>query len=70
MMAAQVQHRAARVLMGAGLMGLAADVLTAAGKDMSAEEIRCLAAEAMDNAQRVSYLLGKLAGLLDEGEGP
>jgi hypothetical protein len=67
-MATQVRLRAAHALLGAGLAGLAADALATPQRDMSAGEIRDLAATAMEQAQQVSYLLGKLAGLEDGGE--
>ena len=37
---------------------------------MSRAEIRSLAAEAIANAQRISYLLGRLAELVDEDTAP
>jgi hypothetical protein len=68
MMIAQVRLRAATALMGAGLAGLAADVLRTPRADLSAEEIRALAVTALDRAEKVSYLLGRLAGLAGEDE--
>jgi hypothetical protein len=49
------------------------DILTSAaakGTEMSAEEIRALAREALSHAEQVSYLLGKLAGLAGDDDGP
>lgn len=49
-----------------------ADLLTSAaarGGEMSAEEIRALGRDTIAGAAQVSFLLGKLAGLL-EGGGP
>ena len=46
-----------------------ADLLTSAaarGSEMTAEEIRELGRDTLDLASQVSYLLGRLAGLLDE----
>lgn len=48
-----------------------ADLLTltaARGSEMSAEEIRALGRDTIAQAQQVSYLLGKLAGLLEDGD--
>lgn len=50
-----------------------ADLLTSAaaqGSEMSPDEIRALGRETLAQAQQVSYLLGKLAGLLDEEGAP
>ena len=68
-MAVLARQRAADVLLDAGLPDLAADALQAPPRDMSPAEIRQLAASAIAQAQQVSYLLGKLAGLLGEEEG-
>jgi hypothetical protein len=49
-----------------------ADLLTAAGargSEMSADEIGALGRDTLAQAQQVSFLLGKLAGLI-EGGGP
>ena len=48
-----------------------ADLLTAAaahGSEMTAAEIRALGRDTLDLASQVSYLLGKLAVLLDDDE--
>jgi hypothetical protein len=51
------------------LAGLA--VSAAKETDMSPAEIRRLAADAISQAQQISYLLGKLAALVDtEQDGP
>lgn len=63
------RRRAADVLFSASLPGLAADALQVPAGDMTATEIRGLATSAIEQAQQVSYLLGKLAGMLGE-EGP
>jgi DNA-binding MurR/RpiR family transcriptional regulator len=64
-LAARVRDRAAGMPTAEQLASMTADVLSATGGDMSPDEIRRLAADALTNAQRVSYLLGRLAGLLD-----
>lgn len=48
------------------LAGLAAHAIGRPDRDMTAAEIRALAADAIAQAQKVSYLLGRLAALLDE----
>jgi hypothetical protein len=68
--AERVRERAAAMPTAADLAGLAADALTSPGSAMSPAEIRALAAEALTKAQQVSYLLGKLAGLLDDPGAP
>ena len=48
-----------------------ADLLTAAaahGSEMNADEIRALGRDTLAQAQQVSFLLGKLAGLLEDGD--
>ena len=47
-----------------------AEMVTGQGASMSRAEIRSLAAEAIANAQRISYLLGRLAELVDEDTAP
>ena len=49
---------------------LAGMVAAQGGQGMSRAEIRSLAAEAIANAQRISYLLGRLAELVDEDDRP
>jgi hypothetical protein len=66
LMAARVRERAERLPTAAELAAL---TMTAGGRDMSAAEIRQLGTDAIAQAQQVSYLLGKLAGLLDEPAG-
>ena len=63
-LAAQARARAASLPTAEDL----AASLTALGHqaDMTPEQIRALAAETISRAQQVSYLLGKLAGLLEE----
>jgi len=67
-MVAQVRQRAAQAPGPDELAGL----LAAAGArpDMSAAEIRELGRDTLVLAGQVSYLLGKLAGLLEDGDGP
>lgn len=68
-MVARIRERASHIPTAADL----AEMTMAAGaQDMSPAEIRQLATKAIDQAQQVSFLLGKLAGLLQEpgGEGP
>lgn len=65
LMVAHIRERAAQSPGSAEL----ADLLTSAaarGAAMTAEEIRALSRDTLDLASRVSYLLGRLAGLLDE----
>ena len=47
-----------------------AGMVAAQGGSLSRAEIRSLAAEAIANAQRISYLLGRLAELVDEDGAP
>jgi hypothetical protein len=67
MIAARVREQAARGPSPEELARIAADALGVQGRDMSAGEIRHLAVTALTQAQQVSYLLGKLAALLEEG---
>lgn len=70
LMAARVRERAgATVPSPADLAAMTADALGKPGTEMSAAEIRQLAADAIEQAQKVSYLLGQLAGLLDSPAG-
>ena len=64
--AARVRERAATMPHAADIAGMAMD---APRGDMTPEEIRALATEAITQAERVSFLLGRLAGLLDEPAG-
>lgn len=66
LMAAQVRQRAAGIPTTDELAAMAAGALGKPGAEMSPEEIRDLAASAIDQAQKVSHLLGRLAGLLDQ----
>jgi hypothetical protein len=62
--AVRARHRAETELPTPdALAGMA--IGAAKGADMSPAQIRHLAATAIDQAQQISYLLGKLAGLLD-----
>ena len=66
-MVADIRRRAAVSPSSAEL----ADLLTSAaarGTEMSAEEIRALGRDTLAQAQQISYLLGKLAGLLEDGD--
>jgi hypothetical protein len=66
-MVAAIRQRAAASPGSAEL----ADLLTSAaarGSSMSADEIRALGRDTLAQAQQVSYLLGKLAGLLEDGD--
>jgi hypothetical protein len=69
--AERVRERAAGMPDAAGLAGMTADVLavTTTGGQMSPADMRRLAAEALVKAQEVSYLLGKLAGILGDRPG-
>ena len=67
LMVTRIRERAARSPGSAEL----ADLLTSAaarGTEMTAEEIRALGRDTLELASQVSYLLGRLAGLLDEEE--
>lgn len=68
LMVTRIRERAARSPGSAEI----ADLLTSAaarGSEMTAEEIRALGRDTLDLASQVSYLLGRLAGLLlDEEE--
>ncbi len=70
LMVARIRERAAQSPGSAEL----ADLLTSAasrGSEMTAEEIRALGRDTLDLASQVSYLLGRLAGLLEEeGDAP
>jgi hypothetical protein len=69
MLVARVRDRAAHTP-GAPQI---ADMITGAaaeGRPMTAEEIRDLARDALATAERVTYLLGKLAGLLGDEDPP
>ena len=66
-MVIRIRERAAQIPNAADL----ADLLTATAMKsdvMSADQIRALAQNAVAQAEQVSFLLGKLAGLLDEEE--
>jgi hypothetical protein len=67
-MAERVRQRAARLPLGADLGRLAADALERSG-DMTAAEIRQLAADTITQAQEAAWLLGRLATLLGDGGG-
>lgn len=62
LMAAQVRERASHF----PTAGELADMAIGAQRDMSPDEIRALARAAVEQASQVSYLLGRLAGLLDQ----
>ena len=71
LMAERILEQAATFPTPERLAAMAAEALRTPGRDMSAEEIRELAASAITQAQQVSYYLKRLAALLDEpaGEG-
>jgi hypothetical protein len=66
MMAERVRERAAGMPDAADIAGMAMD---APRGDMTPAEIRELATEAIQHAERVSFLLGKLAALLGDPAG-
>ena len=66
MVAGRVRERAESFPDAAEIAGL---VLDRNGGDMGAAEIRQLAEDAIRQAQQVSYLLGKLAALLETPDG-
>jgi hypothetical protein len=68
LMADRVRQRAAHLPLGADLGRLAADALERSG-DMTAAEIRQLAADTITQAQEAAWLLGRLATLLEDGGG-
>jgi hypothetical protein len=65
MLAERVRERAASMPTADVLAGMTADALTH-GSAMSPEEMRRLVADALTKAQQVSYLLGRLAGILGD----
>lgn len=65
MMAAEVRGRAGEMPTAAEISDLAADVLTAADDEMTQAQIRAIVREAHANSQRMTYLLGILAGRFD-----
>lgn len=65
MLAERVRDRAASLPDAAVIAGMAMTT----GGEMSPAEIRQLAIDAIEQAQRVSFLLGRLASLLDEPPG-
>lgn len=67
--AARARAAAAGLPDAAELAGMAADALTRQRDDMSTEDARVLAVTALTHAQQVAFLLGRLAGLLDD-DGP
>lgn len=66
MMAERVRQRAAGMPDAADIAGMAMDAST---RDMTPAEIRALATQAIRQAEQVSFLLGRLAGLLDTEAG-
>ena len=68
LMVTRIRERAAGSPGSAEIAGLLTSA-AARGSDMTAEEIRALGRDTLDLADQVSYLLGRLAGLLDEEEG-
>jgi len=66
--AEQIRERATHLPLGAELGRLAADALERSG-EMTAAEMRQLAADTITQAQEAAFLLGRLAGLLRDGEG-
>lgn len=69
--AARARERAVTMPSVADLADMTAAALADPGRRMSAEEIRQVFRDAAEHAQRVTYLLGVLAGQLGEsGGGP
>ena len=62
---ASVRERAAALPESSEL----ADLLAARGRDMTPEQVRRLGVLAIAQSRQVSYLLGKLAGLLGDEAG-
>lgn len=62
--AARVQERAAHAPQASEI----AQMAMTSGADMTPDEIRQLATDAIAQAARVAYLLGSLAALLDDGD--
>ena len=50
--------------------GVLAGLLSAPRRNVPDEEVRRLGREALSQSQQMSFLLGKLAGLLRDGETP
>lgn len=69
MIAVQAQRQAASRLSADELASLAVRALECEGPERR-EAVRGLARKALAGAQEVSFLLGQLAGLLDEGGEP
>jgi hypothetical protein len=70
MMAAEVRRHAESMPSAADIGDLAAAALTGPPGEITPQEIRQLARDALSQAQRLSFLLGRLAGMLDGPEGP
>lgn len=64
-MAARVQERAAHAPQAADI----AEMAMTPGAEMSPDEIRQLATDAIAQAARVAFLLGQLAALMDSPDG-
>lgn len=64
-MVAAIRRRAEESPGSAELADLLASA-AARGTEMTAEEIRALSRDTLAQARQISYLLGRLAGLLDE----
>lgn len=69
-LADRARRRAEAMPSAADLAAIAADALSNTSRsDMTPDEIRQIAAEALAKAQEVSYLLGRLAGILGDRPG-
>jgi hypothetical protein len=68
-MVARIRERAA-LTPGATEIGSLLTSAAAKGTEMTADEIRALARDALRHAEQVSYLLGKLAGLTGDEDDP
>lgn len=70
MFVARVRHRAGEAPTAEELASLTVEALARPPAEMSAAQIRQLSQQALVQANQVSYLLGKLAGMLGEDDSP
>jgi hypothetical protein len=68
--AAEALHRAATTPVPAAITAMEAKALAKDRGGMSPAEIRDLAATAVEQAQQISHLMARLAGLLDDDDSP
>ena len=68
MLVARVRHRAGEAPTVDQVTALAVEALSGSRGDLTAAEIRQLATQALHQAQQVSFLLGKLAGMVGRND--